>query len=197
MKILRAVFFISLLFNNPWAHATSFDCNKGRSAGEQLICRTTDLSKLDDVLGKLYRRALHSVANPKAFCADSDSKWTWREANCTDESCLRSWYTGRIEELQLLLAGLQLVKPVGPATPSHDSPGDADTLGASAWSNTERSESRQTKLSATALQCTAADPDITSGDQCSIVMTQSARWRYVPPDGDWFCATAMVSKAVR
>ena len=107
MKIFRTAVFASLLLTHLPAHATSFDCNKGRSITEQLICHRADLSKLDDLLGKLYWQARRSVSNPKAFRADSDSKWAWREANCNDEACLRTWYTGRIQELQLLLTSLQ------------------------------------------------------------------------------------------
>lgn len=122
MKIFRTAILASLLLNHPSAHATSFDCNKGRSVPEQLICHRADLSKLDDELGKLYRQARRSVANPKAFRADSDSKWAWREANCADEACLRTWYSGRIEELQRLLASLQ---PGQPARPDQPAPADA------------------------------------------------------------------------
>jgi uncharacterized protein len=107
MKIFRTTVFASLLLTHLPAHATSFDCNKGRSITEQLICHRADLSKLDDALGKLYWQARRAVSNPRAFRADSDSKWAWREANCSDEECLRTWYTGRIQELQLLLTSLQ------------------------------------------------------------------------------------------
>jgi uncharacterized protein YecT (DUF1311 family) len=117
MKIFRTVILASLLLNHPSAHATSFDCNRGRSVPEQLICHRADLSKLDDELGKLYRQARRSVASPKALRADSDSKWAWREANCADEACLRTWYSGRIEELQRLLASLQQGEPAQPDAP--------------------------------------------------------------------------------
>ncbi|RFU46849.1 hypothetical protein D0B32_15580 [Paraburkholderia sp. DHOC27] len=99
------------LFGPVSVHATSFDCARGRSIPEQLICHTTDLSRLDDQLGRLYWQARRRVDDPKAFRADSDSKWSWREAHCREEACLRTWYGGRIEELQQLLASL----PGGPA----------------------------------------------------------------------------------
>jgi uncharacterized protein len=134
MKIFRTTVFASLLLTQLPAHATSFDCNKGRSITEQRICHRADLSKLDDVLGKLYWQARRSVSNPRAFRADSDSKWAWREANCSDEECLKTWYTGRIQELQLLLTSLQQEpsrqpdKSAQPATPAprlNEGPRDA------------------------------------------------------------------------
>ena len=73
MKIYRTVCFASLLLVHSLVHATSFDCSKGRSVTEQMICHHADLSKLDDQLGKLYWQARRRVSNPKAFRADSDS----------------------------------------------------------------------------------------------------------------------------
>jgi uncharacterized protein len=132
MKISRAalafvpafVLAAKLLLHCLPAHATSFDCNKGRSIPEQLICHQPALSSLDDQLGKLYWQARRNVANPRAFRADSDSKWAWREAHCSDEACLKSWYLGRIAELQQLLANLPHATPPGapeddPAAPVH------------------------------------------------------------------------------
>jgi uncharacterized protein len=133
MKIVRSArlvplaLFAGLLLDHTAAHATSFDCNKGRSVPEQLICHTGDLSKLDDQLGKLYWQARRRVDNPKAFRADSDSKWAWRETNCRDEACLKTWYSGRIEELQQLLASLPGGRRAA-AVPASVSP---DTAGAS------------------------------------------------------------------
>ena len=118
MKIFRTAVLASLLLNHLPAHATSFDCTRGRSVPEQLICHRADLSGLDDQLGKLYWQARRAVANPKAFRADSDSKWAWREANCADEACLKTWYAGRIEELQRLLASLRQGPAAEPSKPA-------------------------------------------------------------------------------
>jgi len=192
MKILRTVVIASLLVNHPSAYATSFDCNQGRSVAEQLICHTADLSKLDDLLGKLYWQARRHVANPRAFRADSDSKWAWREANCTDETCLRTWYMGRIEELQRLLAGLQPDQRAKPAPALRDTPHDTGTTGTGA----ARSMLAQTQTAAStvARQCTAADPGIVWHGQCSTVLKQDARWQYAPRNGGWFCAVATVAQ---
>ncbi|MEW6340379.1 MAG: hypothetical protein RXR20_31165 [Paraburkholderia sp.] len=209
MKIFRTVILASLLLNHPSAHATSFDCNKGRSVPEQLICHRADLSKLDDELGKLYRQARRSVANPKAFRADSDSKWAWREANCADEACLRTWYSGRIEELQRLLASLPQGQPSQspkPDQPDRPDPSDPSTAPAPAPELRELPHDAGRRVlvhaqpdagtagSALALQCTAAEPGITWHDQCATVLKQDTRWQYPPHSGDWFCRLATLAQ---
>jgi uncharacterized protein YecT (DUF1311 family) len=202
MKIFRTAILASLLLNHPSAHATSFDCNKGRSVPEQLICHRADLSKLDDELGKLYRQARRSVTNPKAFRADSDSKWAWREANCADEACLRTWYSGRIDELQRLLASLQQGQP--PQSPLPDPPGQS-TAPARGLPELPRDPGRRVLThaqpdagatgEALTLQCTAAEPGITWHDQCATVLKQDTRWQYPPHSGDWFCGLATVAQS--
>lgn len=223
MKTFRTIILASLLLNHPWAHATSFDCNKGRSVPERLICHGAELSKFDDELGKLYRQARRSVANPRALRADSDSKWAWREANCADEACLRTWYSRRIEELQRLLASLQRGQPAqpdqpdqsdAPAPPLRELPRDpgrrvlahaqaeASAIEAAAQTMPNRTaapmaENASSPLPghARALQCTATDPGIAWHDQCATVLKQDMRWQYPPHNGDWFCALATLAQS--
>ncbi|RAS39192.1 lysozyme inhibitor LprI family protein [Paraburkholderia bryophila] len=107
MKKLRPCLSAALMLVSLSAHATSFDCNKGRSPTERMICDDPALSTLDDTLGQLYWKARRRVVNRRAFLNDSDSKWAWREANCRDAVCLSRWYATRIEELQRLNASLQ------------------------------------------------------------------------------------------
>ena len=211
MKIFRITVFASLLLTHLPAHATSFDCNKGRSITEQLICHRADLSKLDDVLGKLYWQARRSVSNPRAFRADSDSKWAWREANCSDEECLRTWYTGRIQELQLLLTSLQQEpssqpdKSAQPVTPvprdagrreiAHAQPGEEERSTPLAGTALGSTPLAHTPAYPLALQCTAANPGVTWHDQCATVLKQDTRWQYPPHSGDWFCGVATVEQS--
>jgi len=165
-------------------HAASFDCNKGRSLTEQMICHEPALSKLDDTLGQLYWKARRRVANRRAFLTDSDSKWAWREANCRDTACLGTWYATRIEELQKLVESLQAGTPTPPATPVAP-----DT----------RSRPLTAPVSSEGvamLQCTAANPGIVVNEQCSAVLKQSgSQWKYQPHEGDWFCGVATLAPA--
>lgn len=171
MKSIRTVIAASLLMIYLPAHAASFDCSRGRSPTERLICDDPALSALDDTLGQLYRQVRHSLAGAqrRAFSADSDTKWAWREANCTDLACLNTWYVGRIAELQRSMAGMQTEALMGT---SADAPGN---------------------------RCTAAEPGIVLHDQCPTVLRQNARWQYTPRSapiaGDWFCGVATLSAA--
>ena len=204
MKIFRTATLASLLLIHLPAHATSFDCNKGRSVPEQLICHRADLSGLDDQLGKLYWQARRAVANPKAFRADSDSKWAWREANCADEACLKTWYAGRIEELQRLLASLRQGPAAEPSKPAesvepdpaprlHELSRDPERRG---LAHVQPDANANASGTTVALQCTSADPGITMHDQCATVLKQDTRWQYPPHSGDWFCGLANVAQSL-
>jgi uncharacterized protein len=181
MKISRYILLAGLLLAHASAHATSFDCNKGHSVAERLICHNAELSKLDDQLGKLYWKARRATSNRRSFINDSDSKWAWREANCTDEVCLTVWYSGRIEELQRLLADTQPGE-TPPPQPQGPSAGTTRGLAASA-PLTEKNLVRQ---------CTATDLGMTWHDQCATVLKQNTGWRRQTPDDGWFCSMAMV-----
>lgn len=161
------------------AHATSFDCNKGHSVTERLICHNPDLSKLDDILGKLYWKARRTASDRRAFISDSDSKWAWRETNCTDEACLTRWYSARIDELQQLLAG----------TPLYEAPSRRpDSAGGSL-------AQASAAIKTMPVQCTASDLGMVWHEQCPTVLRQKSGWRYKKVDDDWFCGIAMVEQS--
>lgn len=177
MKIYRTVCFASLLLVHSLAHATSFDCSKGRSVTEQMICHHADLSKLDDQLGKLYWQARRRVSNPKAFRADSDSKWAWREANCSDEACLNTWYNGRIAELRELLAGLQQDRsgvPLQAAPRPRDIPAEPETP-------VERGELAQARQAARQAASAQAKPDVKTPALPETTVQEAARTRADAP----------------
>jgi len=182
MKIHRPLLIAALLLAHPPAHATSFNCNRGRSPTERMICNDPALSKLDDTLGQLYWKARRQVINRRAFLNDSDTKWVWREANCRDVACLGTWYATRIGELQRLIENMQagtpraLAAPADPGTPRKPiAPPVQQTVVAMG-------------------QRTAAIPGIVVAEQCSTVLKETgSRWRYEPPDGGWFCGVAMLS----
>jgi uncharacterized protein len=175
MKLLRPLLIAALMLTHPLAHAASFDCNKGRSLTEKMICHDPALSKLDDTLGQLYWKARRRVANRRAFLTDSDSKWTWREANCRDSACLGTWYATRIEELQQLIESLQAGTPQPFASPAEPAAPEQSTGMAM-------------------LQCTAANPGIVVNEQCPAVLTDSgSQWKHKPHDGGWFCGVATLA----
>ncbi|HYS66023.1 MAG TPA: hypothetical protein VEN30_19720 [Paraburkholderia sp.] len=179
MQIFRPLLIAALTFTHLPAHATSFDCTKGRSLAEKIICNDPALSKLDDTLGQLYWKARRRVVNRRAFLNDSDSKWVWREANCRDADCLGTWYSTRIEELRRLIESMQTGAPVAPAEP--------DTQRKPPMPAAQQTETAM-------LQCTAANPGIVVNEQCSTVLKEKgSQWQYKPHGGDWFCGVAMLA----
>lgn len=181
MKILRPILVAALMLTHLPAHATSFDCKRGRSLTERMICNDPALSKLDDTLGQLYWKARGRVIDRRAFLTDSDSKWAWREANCRDAACLGTWYETRIGELQQLIESMQTGTPDEPAKPDPRRKTVMPVL-------------QQTETAM--LSCTAANPGIVVNDQCPTVLKENnGRWKYRPHGGDWFCGLAMLSSA--
>ncbi|WP_345810976.1 hypothetical protein AAGS40_09230 [Paraburkholderia sp. PREW-6R] len=182
------------------AHATSFDCSKGRSLTEKMICHDPVLSKLDDTLGRLYWKARRQQMHPserRAFIADSDSKWAWREAHCLDMSCVGAWYAARIGELKHQLDATGTETPgATPRTPgmplplvprSPRGPSDPPTRTAPPLP-----ASTQTEIAT--LQCTAAEPGIVMNQPCPAVLRETGgQWRHATRDADWFCGVATLT----
>lgn len=188
MKVLCPLLIAGLMLAHPSAHATSFDCHRGRSLTEQMICNDPALSKLDDTLGQLYWKARRRVINRRAFFDDSDSKWAWREANCRDAACLGTWYSTRIEELRRLIESMQTATPLAasaaPAVPARSDSGRKPSIAATHAAGTPL------------LQCTAANPGPVVNEQCSTVIRQTGnQWKYNLQGGDWFCGVAMLGSS--
>ncbi|WP_094781392.1 lysozyme inhibitor LprI family protein [Paraburkholderia ribeironis] len=198
MKVFRSLLIAGLMLTHLPAHATSFDCNRGRSLTERMICNDPALSKLDDTLGQLYWKARRRVIDRRAFLSDSDSdsdsdsKWAWREANCRDLECLGTWYATRIDELQRLIESMRTGPPPEPSV----APGAPATPVTPVFADDRRRPSMAAAHAAgpAVLQCTAANPGLVVSEQCSTVIGQSPNpWHDKPRDSDWFCGVAMLA----
>ena len=88
---------LSLIFMQT-ACAASFDCDKASTKVENLICKNSGLSKLDEDLGASYSKALKTVSNPFALRLQQ-REWIKLRNQCTDKSCLEAAYQGRIDEI--------------------------------------------------------------------------------------------------
>ncbi|MFL9929591.1 hypothetical protein P0D88_10065 [Paraburkholderia sp. RL18-103-BIB-C] len=197
MKVIRPLLTACLILAHQAAYATSFDCHKGRSLTEKMICNDPPLSKLDDTLGQLYWKARRRVANRRAFLDDSDSKWAWRETNCRDAACLTTWYETRIEELQRLIESMQTRTPPAPSdVPSlAPSPAPSPEPLVAAERDGRRKPQRTLAPAATTalLECTSANPGPVVNEQCSTVLGQNGKsWKYKPRGSEWFCGVAML-----
>ncbi len=91
-KLMTALFCTSFAIG---CHAASFDCAKAVSLTEMTICNDSVLSKLDDELSEIYKRAKVKAADQTAFQQQTKAAWKWREANCRSRDCLVNWYTQR------------------------------------------------------------------------------------------------------
>lgn len=86
------------LFTTP-ANAASFDCAQAGTEIEHLICGDEALSKLDELLGDRYVRALKKGEDPTAIKA-AQRAWLREVRNaCADAACLKTTYEARIAEL--------------------------------------------------------------------------------------------------
>ncbi len=113
---MRPHFLIAALVacSSPVASvAASFDCKNAASPTERLICNDTELSKLDDELSLVYRRAKASVPDQAAFKAQTRAAWQWREANCRTKDCLLGWYANRRQVLSTMSKADSSAMPSG------------------------------------------------------------------------------------
>lgn len=107
------------------AFSASFNCAKAGSANEKIICGDTELSAMDDRLGKIFKAARAKAANRRTFMTESDKQWRWREDNCRDRTCLLRWYQRRETELLALADGSLEAAVKVPATAQQAAPAPA------------------------------------------------------------------------
>ncbi|WP_144141265.1 lysozyme inhibitor LprI family protein [Paraburkholderia sp. BCC1884] len=81
------------------ADAASFKCTGKLSASEQIVCKDPALSALDDRLAIAWRHAKDTTLDSAALESARTQQWLWRQHNCTDQACVKSWYDRRIAEL--------------------------------------------------------------------------------------------------
>ncbi|MFM0672598.1 lysozyme inhibitor LprI family protein [Paraburkholderia sediminicola] len=81
------------------ASAASFKCTSKSSASEKIVCKDPALSALDDRLAAAWQRAKNTTLDTAALEAARTHQWLWRQHNCTDQACVKSWYDRRIAEL--------------------------------------------------------------------------------------------------
>ncbi len=94
-----AAFIIAFLFNAT-AFAASFDCGKAASPVEKMVCSDAQLSELDSLLAKAYKKVL--ADSPKTVGALKARQRTWlseKRDKCQDADCLKKVYNDRLAEL--------------------------------------------------------------------------------------------------
>jgi uncharacterized protein YecT (DUF1311 family) len=97
-KYLAALLLALTLFA-PAAHGASFDCAKAGTKIERMICGDEELSKLDELLGDRYVRALKKAEDANTVKAEQRAWLRGPREACTDVACLKAAYESRIAEL--------------------------------------------------------------------------------------------------
>ena len=107
-------------------HSASFDCAKGKTKIDKLICSDAKLSEADEKLNALYNEVL-AKSPVSEDTKQQQFEWIKRWRNtCKDAGCLQQAYTNRISDLQEQLEKLPfkpvLDKPliVLPSSPAED-----------------------------------------------------------------------------
>jgi uncharacterized protein len=103
VKLVVIVLTAAILSLPMMSAAATFDCSKARSRPDRLICNDSELSKMDDDLGVLYRRAKAVATNPALFKKSNSDAWNLREKTCVDKACLVDWYQRRSAQLATVL----------------------------------------------------------------------------------------------
>ncbi|MES1196952.1 MAG: hypothetical protein ABUL58_08410 [Steroidobacter sp.] len=81
-----------------------FNCAKGHSRNEQMICNDAELSRIDYELSLLHAQARLLTHNSPSFKKTNNEEWLWREKNCHDKNCLLQWYANRHTQLAAVLS---------------------------------------------------------------------------------------------
>lgn len=81
----------------------SFNCGKAASTNEKMICSDQELAKLDRELNSVYTILKRSSYDTVSLVASTRAAVREREKNCSDKSCLVSWYLERQQQLNALI----------------------------------------------------------------------------------------------
>lgn len=80
------------------AQAVSFDCAKGATNVEKLICGDAALSKLDEELNTAYKTALHDGQQADTV-KQAQRHWMTERNNCADAACVKGAYEARLQAI--------------------------------------------------------------------------------------------------
>jgi len=100
---LALVLVTTLGVLTSWAQAATFDCNKASSFVEKVICSDSQLTGMDDQLGRLYKDALAASSNSEALKTEQKA-WLSSRNQCKDSDCIMKAYTDRISALNAMTA---------------------------------------------------------------------------------------------
>lgn len=86
--------FLILMFAQP-ACAASFDCTKASTKVEKMICGDPELSELDEILGREYKKASASSTNLDLL-KQQQKEWIKSREQCDTRLCVKGQYAARL-----------------------------------------------------------------------------------------------------
>lgn len=104
MKIKIAIVFLVSLFSKSEVYAAKIqqiNCHKSVSKVEKMICKDSDLSKLDKTMRANYLAMQSSNIGygAKKELQINDKKWVLRRNECAKVKCVEDSYKTRIKEI--------------------------------------------------------------------------------------------------
>ncbi|MFL9610576.1 lysozyme inhibitor LprI family protein [Methylobacillus sp. Pita2] len=93
------IFFVAFSIISTTALSASFDCTKAGTSVEKMICSNEDISRYDDELGSLYKKAKEVFPEEKV----KQRAWIEKRNQCDSIICLMSLYQQRNLELQAVV----------------------------------------------------------------------------------------------
>lgn len=95
--------FWRCLWQRPPMRA-SFDCAKATGKVEKMICADSVLSKLDEKMASMHRKASDATADPVGF-RQEHGRWLKKRNTCAEGGCVAQTYQERLAALRSLLRG--------------------------------------------------------------------------------------------
>lgn len=109
---LRALPAFAVVAASASVAAASFPCEKAQSRVEKAICADTELSSLDEYLGRYYAAARAALGAGAACLTDDQRRWLRTRDTCTEPACLRKAYLERLSVLDGLQPGVTALRNV-------------------------------------------------------------------------------------
>lgn len=96
IKSILAFATLSLVFAK--VGAASFDCSDAITLTEHTICKSVELSEMDDLMISAYKNSLASSSNA-GVVQNEQKKWLSDRNRCTDYACVAKSYQTRLWQM--------------------------------------------------------------------------------------------------
>lgn len=182
---------------------TGFNCAKGHSQNEKMICSDAELAKIDYELSLLYAQAKLATHNSATFKKTNNEEWLWREQNCHDRACLIEWYAHRRMQLEALLSTPRTasISSSSALSESFESSASSETevVGTNETNELKQQQTRAQPAQAISQQLTTLplmEKPVTWIAVIGIIVLLSLGWELLGSDKETRKRTRMIARAV-